>query len=239
MININLLPKDQRRASGPDYWKLGAGAFAGVAVLTMVILQTSVSGTLSGLNRQIEEHQSEIAVLKPQVDERNRLQAEKTKLESVTSVANTLKAGQTSWSDDLARFVRQLPSGDAPVVALSSLSMRAVDAGAQQAAAQNGLYDGKAVSKEVQLSGKARSSAALVQFVNAFEQAPDFGVQFQNMQREQAGGQYSFSATVGMVGAQAENVRPTGTSGAQAGAPQATAPQAPTDASAANAGGSR
>lgn len=200
MINVNLLPKDLRRSTGPDFWKVGAGALAGVTLLTIAILQFSVSSTLNTLEGKIQENQSEIAVLRPQVDERNRLLAEKNQLTAITSVAETLKAGQTSWSGDLARFVRQLPRASAPVVALNSLTMKTLDAGGRQSAQQNGLYDGKAVTKEVQVSGKARSSAGLVQFVNAFEQAPDFGVQFQNMQREQEGGLYTFSVTVGMVG---------------------------------------
>ncbi len=198
MIDVNLLPKDLRRAGGPDYWRVGAGALALTALISMLALQLSVSSTLGRLNRQIDEANSEITSLAPNVRERDQLRAQQTQLIAVTGVANTLKAGQTSWSADLARFVQQLPRAASPLIALNSLNMRKVDAAA--GSAQGGAYDGKLVTKEVQVNGKARSSDALVRFVNAFEQSPDFGVQFQNAQREAQGGDYTFAVTVGLVG---------------------------------------
>ena len=216
MISVNLLPKDLRRATGPDYWRLAAGALALAALIGMLALQLTVSSTLAQLGRQSEEANSEIAALAPNLRERDQLRAQETQLSAVTAVADTLRAGQSSWSADLARFVRQFPQSAPPLIALSSLNMRKVDAGAVQ---QSGAYDGKPVTKEVQVSGKARSSGALVRFLNAFEQAPDFGVQFQNAQRDPTGGDYTFAVTVGLVG--------QSVGAGQTGAPPAGAGSAP------------
>lgn len=224
MINVNLLPKELRRATGPDYWRLGAGALGLAALISMLTLQLTVNSTLGGLNRQIDEANSEITSLAPNVRERDQLRAQQTQLTAVTGVADTLRAGQTSWSADLARFVRQLPQAASPLIALNSLTMHTVDAAGT--AQQSGAYDGKPVTKEVQVNGKARSSDALVRFVNAFEGAPDFGVQFQNAQREQQSGDYTFAVTVGLVGEQPQNTAQDKTGAAQSGvlAPVSTAP---------------
>lgn len=200
LININLLPKDLRRSTGPNYWTIASVAVAGVSLLTMLGFQLAVEGTLRNINNQIAEAQSEIAVRAPDVAERDRLLAEQNQLQAITNVATTLRAGQTSWSDDLARFVRQLPSGNTPAIALNNLTMRTVASADPSQAA--GVYDGKAVTREVVVNGRARSSAALVRFVDAFEQAQDFGIQFPTVSREDTTGDYTFSTTIGMIGSQ-------------------------------------
>ena len=237
MININLLPRDLRRSGGPDLWKLGAGATLGVAVLTMAFFQLSAQGTLNGLNKDIEEAQSELAVRQKDLRERGDLRAQKTQLEGITGVSATLKAGQTSWSGDLAAFVRQLPSAaGAPVVALSTLAMRLL---APSTTATPGAYDGKAVTKEFVLSGKARSSDALVRFVNTFESATNFGVQFQSAQREAQQGDYTFNVTVGMVGSapSAGNVGSAPSAGNVGSSPTAAANSTATPAASASPSG--
>lgn len=202
LININLLPKDLRRSTGPNYWVVASVAVAGVSLLTMLGFQLAVEGTLRNINNQIAEAQSEIAVRAPDVAERDRLLAEQNQLQAITNVATTLRAGQTSWSADLARFVRQLPSGNTPAISLSNLTMRPVAGAGTDPNAGAGLYDGKSVTREVVVNGRARSSAALVSFVDAFEQAQDFGIQFPSVSRETTTGDYTFSTTIGMIGSQ-------------------------------------
>lgn len=197
MININLLPKEMRKSTRPDFWRFAAIGVAAATAVTVGVLHFSVTGTLRGLNGDIAEAQGEIDLLRPRVNERNELRARKAELESVTSVAETLRAGQTSWSGDLARFVRQLPTSNAPVLALNNLTMSTLDGAT--ASAPNVNYDGKLISKEVRLQGRARSSEGVVQLLNTFEQSPDFGVQFQSAQRDEESGDFVFSATVGLV----------------------------------------
>ncbi|WP_027481899.1 hypothetical protein [Deinococcus pimensis] len=223
MININLLPKELRRSTGPDFWRLGAGAAAVVTLATIGVLHFTVTSTLGDLNRQIDEVQGEINILQPKVQERDKLRATKASLQSVTAVADALKAGQTSWSGDLAKFVRQLPSGARPLVALESLDMKAVD---NPTPSVN--YDGKTVSKEVNIRGSASSSASLVTFLNAFEASPEFGVQFKSANLDETTGDYKFDATVGLV--RSTPVAAADTSGAgttAAGTDVAAAPAAP------------
>lgn|GEM_PF-3711909 len=219
MININLLPADLKRSTGPDVFKIASGAILTVGLLTMAILQISASSTLANVNRDIETVRSELAVLQPRVREHDQLTQERAELLAVASVSTALTAAQTSWSADLAKFVRQLPSASSPLISLTSLTMqRAGSAGATPATS---AYDGKPVTKEVAVNGSARSSAALVRFVNTFEQAPDFGVQFQNANKDAETGVYAFVVTVGMIGSAPPQASSTGT------ATPASTPSAP------------
>lgn len=226
MININLLPKNLRRSTGPDGWRIAAATVAAVSLATMAVLQISVQGRLNAINKDIAEAQSELAVRAADVRERNELQARKTELQSVASVAQTLEAGRTSWSSDLARFVRQLPSADTPIIALTSVNMRSPQTNTATAGV-GAPYDGKAVTKELVLNGRARSSDALVRLVNTFENAPEFGVQFQNASRDADSGDYTFAVTVGMIGDKPE---PTLTTDPAASGEATNAPTATPDA---------
>lgn len=203
MITVNLLPKDLRRSSGTDAWKTLAVAVPVVALLAMAGTQIYYSSQLSALNQNIADANSEIQLRAPKVAERNELQGRLTSLQAVAAVQDQLMARRSSWSGDLLTFVNRLPRGSQPLVALQTLTMRTPQAPGSPtptAARTGGLYDGKAVTREFALTGQASSSSSLVQFLKTFENASDFGVQFQNATRDATSGDYNFTATVGLVG---------------------------------------
>ena len=213
MITINLLPKDLRRSGGSDAWKIAAVAVPLVAVVAMVGTQLAFSAQQGRLQQDVDDAQNEINLLQPQVQERNDLQGQVSSLQAVAAVSDQLLAKRTSWSGDLLTFVNALPRGSQPLVAIQTLTMRDTAAGPANPApgSVNTLYDGKAVTREFALTGQALSSSALVQFLKTFEDASDFGVQFQNATRDAQSGDYNFTATVGLVGSSLKPAsQPTG-----------------------------
>ncbi|MBB6097708.1 type IV pilus assembly protein PilN [Deinobacterium chartae] len=230
MIRINLLPKNLRKKVEPGWWRLIAVALPAVAVLIIVSIQLSASNEQSRLNNELENTRTELDRLRPALLERNRLNAKQAELQVIVSVDQALRAGNQPWSTDLARFTRRIPqSGSTPVIALNTLSMQAVNPGDTSSTPSVG-YDGKTIRRTFTLQGRAASSAALVNFVSTFERSSDFGVQFQNAQREEDTGDYIFSVSIGMAD-------PTAATPATPAAPTGTAPSAPA-APAAPEGGS-
>ena len=191
MVEINLLPQQYRRRSEPNVW-LYASLAVGVATLLIIAVPEIIVGTSVGnLQKRLEDQNGQISALNETVrPEYAALTTQRNDLMAVSQTAKSLSEGKTYWSTDLARFVGQLPQSGG--VALTSLNMTA------PAPTTPALYNGQPASKEFDLSGNVSSPAALVNFLNAYEQG-QYGVNFKNTQRDLASGNYSFSATVGQL----------------------------------------
>ena len=240
MVEINLLPAQYRKRSDPSLWRYGSLALPALTVLGVLVFTVSQNTRLGNIQASLDETNGQISALASAKKEYDDLTRQKTELQQVTLVSSSLQATKTYWSSDLARFVNALPTGGG--VALSSLSVKAVDSNALTNYAQQGLYNGKPVSKEFELTGQAASSQALVNFLNSFENNPNFGVNFKSAQRQAAtaspvGGTapataatntpYTFSATVGLIGQATAASATTGTAGTPGAVPNsATAPAA-------------
>lgn len=215
MVEINLLPAQYRKRSDPGLWRYGTLALPMAAVLGVALFSVIQNTRLGNIQAQLGENNGVIASLQPAKREYDDLNRQKTDLRKVTEVSRTLQASKTYWSSDLARFVNALPTGGG--VALSALSVRTVDSNTQTNLTQQGLYNGKAVTKEFDLTGQAVNSTALVNFLNSFESNPNFGVNFKSAQRATptpnltapggaaaslaaANAPYLFNATVGLIG---------------------------------------
>ncbi|MFC5847344.1 fimbrial assembly protein [Deinococcus petrolearius] len=233
MVEINLLPAQYRRQSQPGVWKYATWALLPVAAVTMLGLWLATSSQAGRLQREIDAVQGNIDTLTPARQERDRLAARQRELEQVTTVAQTLRGLKTYWSNDLAAFSTQLAA--APGVSVSSLTMRTLDAGALATSQQSGVYAGKNVRRELDLSGAASSQQAVINFLNSYENDPDFGVNFRSLQRDAQSGDYTFAATVGVVGPSVGDAPATGTGAPAAGTP---APAAAPAAAPAPTGGS-
>ncbi|GGJ80503.1 fimbrial assembly protein [Deinococcus aquiradiocola] len=208
MVEINLLPAQYRKRSDPGLWRYGTLALPLVTLLGVGLFTVIQATRLNNINKDIDAANGQITALEPAKKEYDDLNRQKTDLQKVTEVSSTLQSSKTYWSSDLARFVNALPSGGG--VALTNMTVRAVDSNAQTNLSQQGLYNGKAVTKEFDLTGQAASSQSLVNFLNSFENNPSFGVNFKSAQRanapvgasaaEIASQPYTFTATVGLVG---------------------------------------
>lgn len=153
-------------------------------------------------------------------------------------MATQLRDQKTYWSNDLASFVERVPGN----VVFSNVNMSTVAPGAEPSLA----YAGKPVTRQLDLTGSARSQEAIVGFLNAFETDSNFGVDFKGMQHDATNGIYTFTASIGVVGDQpsaapgadptAQGAPATGTAPA---APAAPAPTATTPAAAPAQGGAQ
>ncbi|MBZ9712751.1 PilN domain-containing protein [Deinococcus multiflagellatus] len=222
MVEINLLPQQYRKQAEPNAWipaAIGVAAITGLALLAGEI----ATGTRAGeLRKQLDALNGDATALAPANAEFVRLTQQKTQLEQVTNVSQQLRSSKTYWTNDLAAFTAQLPQGSG--VALQSMSIKALDASALSTLQQTGIYTGKNVTREIDLTGNASSQQAVVNFLRTFENSPNFGVNFRNLQSDASTGRYTFSASVGIVQASAPAPADTpATPGATPAAPSAPA----------------
>lgn len=213
VVEINLLPAQYRRQSAPSAWKYATYVLP-VALVAAILIPEVVTATRVGdLNREIDALNGEVAALAPAKQEFDTLTAEARTLEQVTSIAQQLRTGKTYWTNDLAAFTSQLPNDGS--LAVNSMTIRNLDAGNLITLQQGGIYMGKAVTREIDLSGTATSQQAVVNFLKLYEDNPNFGVNFKSLQSDAQGGaadggtadggaaskpQYTFTASVGIVG---------------------------------------
>lgn len=221
MVEINLLPQQYRKQSVPSAWRYATYALIPLTVAAILIPEVVTSTRVGDLNRALDALNGEAAALAPAKREFDTLTAEAAKLTQVTAIAEQLKSGKTYWTNDLAAFTGQLPTDGS--VAINSLTIRDLDAGGLSNLQQSGIYVDKAVTREIDLSGSATSQQAVVSFLKPYENSPDFGVNFKSLQSAapvpglnaaQGQGtqgqatqgqatqapQYTFTATIGVVG---------------------------------------
>ncbi|WP_424951601.1 fimbrial assembly protein [Deinococcus sp.] len=221
MVEINLLPAQYRKRSEPGLWRYATLALPVATVLGIAIFSVVQNTRLDNITAQLKDNTGQISALETAKKEYDDLNRQKTDLQKITDVSKALVAGKTYWSSDLARFVNALPSTGG--VALTALTVKAVDSNTLTNYAQQGLYNGKPVSKEFDLTGQAASSQALVAFLNSFESNPNFGVNFKSAQRATvavpggtpsaaaiANAPYTFNATVGLIGQPTAAAQATG-----------------------------
>ncbi|WP_034385252.1 fimbrial assembly protein [Deinococcus sp. YIM 77859] len=211
MVEINLLPHTERRSTRPNAWRYATAAVLGLTAAAILVPELSVGGELRRLRTEQDRLQGEIVALTPAKQEYDRLLATQRTLEEVTKVAGELRDRKTYWTNDVAAFAAQLPGAGS--VAITSMSVKPLDPSALASLQQSGIYTGKNVVREIDLSGTARSQQSVVNFLNTFENSPNFAVNFRSLEREGETGRYTFAASVGLVGSAAT----TDTAGAQPG----------------------
>ncbi|MCX8088677.1 MAG: flagellar protein FliT [Meiothermus ruber] len=219
MIKLNLLPKNLRRRVEPGWWRLAAAAVVLAALGVVAFLHISTLSRVQALENQRDQLQVEVDVLRPFIAEQNRLNQQQRELEQLLAVRNQLRERFVPWSDNLAQVINQIPrEGRRFGVALRSIGTKSLTPQEIQSNVQNGLYDGKPVSIEFNLQGEAIGQNALIRFVEAFENSPRFGINFQNASLDQTRQLYTFGATIGLVGQAAATASNT-TGGEDSGSP--------------------
>lgn len=194
MININLLPKHLRKKAAPDWWRTAAIVVPIVVLGVVAYFSVTTLNTIYALTAERDQLKAEVEVLKPYIREQRLLERKKKELEQIAQVAREVKATFKPWSDYLAAFLRQLPArGDELLVSLSAINARTADPNRALE-----LY-GIPAQVEFGIRGEAASDQALIKLVQAFEEAPNFGINFQSANYDKETGIYSFSASVGML----------------------------------------
>jgi type IV pilus assembly protein PilN len=215
LIKLNLLPKNLRRRVEPGWWRLAAAAVVLAVLGAVAFLHLSTLTQVQALEHQRDQLQLEVDVLRPFIAEQNRLNQQQRELEQLLAVRSQLRERFVPWSDNLALVINQIPrEGRRFGVALRSIGTRALTPHETRNNVQTGVYDGKPVNVEFVLTGEAIGQGALIRFVEAFENSPRFGINFQNASLDQQRQLYTFGATVGLVDqARAAASNPTGGEG--------------------------
>ncbi len=199
MIKLNLLPRRLRKRVEPGWWRLSAIIFPLIVFSIVALVHLSVSSQIRQLESEKETLEIEVRALQPYIKKQEELTRRKAELEKIINVDREIKARFIPWSKNLARFINQIPrKGKRFEVAMRSINTRLVPQETRQSLAEQGLYDRKTVAVEFNLQGEAKNKGALARFVQAFEDSPYFGINFQQGSLNEFGG-YDFTATVAIT----------------------------------------
>ena len=199
MIKLNLLPKTLRKRVEPGWWRLTAIMFPLVIFGIIAMIHVSTMVRIKQLENERSQLEAEVAVLRPYIRRQRELNQRKAELEQIIKVDQEIKANFVAWSDNIAKFINQIPrrSGRFEVF-LRTINTKLVPSDIRENLVEQGMYDRKPVIVEFTIQGEAKNDWALIRFVKAFEDSPNFGINFQQGSRTEVGG-YSFTATVGIT----------------------------------------
>lgn len=199
MIRLNLLPKTLRKRVEPGWWRLTAIIFPLIVFVLVAMVHLGDMTRISKLENERGSLQTEVATLQPFIKKQRELSRRKTELEQIINVDKEIKKRFVSWSDNLASFINQIPRKNGRFeVFLRSVNTKLVPSDTREGMVNQGLYDRKPMSVEFTVQGEAKNDAALVRFVKAFEDSPNFGIDFKQGTLNEDGG-YDFSASVGIT----------------------------------------
>jgi type IV pilus assembly protein PilN len=197
LININLLPKHLRRVREPGYWRIIAVLFPLLILGTLGVLQFLQIQAENGKKNEVAELQTKRDNLQQYVDKQNEVQAQLAEVNSLIAIRDQVQQGRILWSNELTAMLETLPAqGDAarPKIEMQSITMQAAET-----ASDPSKYEGRAISAEMQLTGKVVSAEVLAEFIRALEKSKDFGVAFQSAAREEETGNYTYSLNIGAL----------------------------------------
>lgn len=183
MINVNLLPKSLKRIREPGYWRVLAVAVPLVVAGVLFGIQYLTNQTIANLERDVQLREDQLALLQPFLAEQRELQQRQQALRELISVAEEVRRGQVVWTAEIAALLETLPArgdGATPAIDFRSMNLRSIYPPTTDPA----RYEGATVVSEASISGTVRGPEVLAQFVRNLENAPDFGVLFQNASRQ-------------------------------------------------------
>ncbi len=200
MIRLNLLPQNLRRRVEPGWWRPAALLLVLSVVGVLGFIHYSAVTELALAQSERDALRAEVAALRPFILEQNRLRNEEKILKDLLVIRENLAKNAVPWSSYLASFINQIPKdqGRFPI-ALRSVRARLLSEEESQRLLEGGAYDGKRIRVEFTVEGEALNRAAVIRFIEAFENSPRFGIEFQGASLQE-NGLYSFRARVGVAG---------------------------------------
>jgi type IV pilus assembly protein PilN len=197
LININLLPKNLRRVREPGYWRVLAVLFPILVLAIAGGMQYFANTTANNLQREKLAREDQLALLQPFLREQRDLISRQQQLNQLISVAQSVRQNNIVWTSEISGLLETLPagSGEAPVIDFTSLSMQSV----VPPRADPNRYEGRPVIAEMDVSGSVVDAEVLAEFIRALEGSNNYGVLFQNAQRQGEDELFNYSLTVGAV----------------------------------------
>lgn len=198
LISINLLPKNLQRRREPGYWRLIAFLLPILVFLIIGGLQVVAQLQLSSLERERANKQATYDELRQYITERDGLLAKQRDLQAIIDIRDQVRNGQIIWSNEMAEMIETIPppiDGEMQV-SIIGLGMEALPEGSTD-------YEDISAAAQMQVSGVARDADTLARYIRSLENAPEFGVIFQNASRDAELDVYNFDISVGATVEQA------------------------------------
>lgn len=198
MINVNLLPKNLRRVREPGYWRLLAVLVPLLVLAVIAAFQYFAWQTERNLEREVQAREDQLVLLEPFLEEQEALQARQRQLNELIAVSREVRENRIAWSGEIVSLLETLPArggGERPAIDFRDLNMQAVT----PPSSDPERFEGDEVVAEMSISGNVVDLDVLASFVRNLEDATDFGVLFQNANRdgEEDEALYAYSLTVG------------------------------------------
>jgi type IV pilus assembly protein PilN len=198
LININLLPKNLRRVRESGYWRLLAIAFPLLVVGVIFVMQFLAFQTVQNLEGTLVERNNELELLRPAIAERADLLRRQTQLNQLITIRNQVRENRVVWTNEITTMLETLPSGTVngrPVIDFGNLTMRSV----VPPRADPNRFEGAEIIAEMNVSGTADGSDVLAEFIRNLENSAQYGVLFQNANRQPANDIFNYSLTIGAL----------------------------------------
>lgn len=198
MININLLPKNLRRIREPGYWRLLIVIFPLLVFGVAAMFQYFASTTETNLQREKLGREDQLALLQPFLREQRDLLSRQQQLNELIAVARAVRENRIVWTAEIAGLLETLPaqgSTGRPNIDFRTLNMSSI----VPARADPSRYEGAPVVAEMNVSGTVVDTDVLADFIRSLESSSNYGVSFQNAQRQSESDLYEYSLTVGAL----------------------------------------
>lgn len=160
-------------------------------------MQYFANTTVNNLQREKLAREDQVALLQPYLREQRDLLARQQQLNQLIAVAHSVRENQITWTSEIAGLLETIPlsEGARPILDFNTLSMQSVI----PARSDEHRYEGRPVIAEMQVSGSAVNAEVIAEFVRALEGSDNYGVLFQNANRNGEDGYFDYSLTVGAV----------------------------------------
>lgn len=210
MININLLPKTQRKKKGVDPLTILTYVLPIVALLVVGWLQFNSSQTQNGLKVENTAYKNEKAVFQTYIDEQEKLQNNIAELVQVQDTIGALQNAQITWSQQLSAMLGTLPKSGTDVasrITFTGLTLTALAVPtpspegtetATPAPVTPSRYDDlENPVAEFSVTGLAGSEQVIAEFIRRLQDAPNFGVQLQSVSKNTDNPFYTYNLMIG------------------------------------------
>ena len=200
MINVNLLPKAQRRRKSFDPYKTVAVTLPLLTLAVCGVLQFQVGAEANRVAAQKRDLLAEQAVLEPFIEEQRTLETERAELAAIQEVAASIRDGRVLWSRQLFAMLETRPTPGpqlASRMAFNALEMRALGEAAKAQLVADNTYEGLDAVAEMSVSGVAGSSEVVADYIRELQDAPNFEAVLGDLARDDETEFYSFNLTIG------------------------------------------
>lgn len=192
MLDLNLVPPNQRQASKSSKHKFTVAALVG-ALLAVAVPEVVLGSLIQQRETRITEQDAEMLIMRKTLKERTELLDKIKKDQEVLELAATLSKSKSYWTVDINQIITLLPSS----AAIESAALKPLSESELRDRQSRGVYLGRNINREIALDGSV-ASADLDSMLMQFENDERYDIDVKNIDQES--GRSTFNMTVGLTG---------------------------------------